>query len=429
MKPRTRLDLLMKSTKTTSKDILRSVNINKTLLSKFKNSRKLKQSNKHYELIKSFFLLEKETELLDYFECDYNNLPTHYDGFFEQNDDLSIHSFLSKHSNSKILICLRSDFSNSSIYDDLKNVIKLISNNIMSIDFFIDRKNSKLTSFLLDNLTDSILFGNISIYLADNISDNFIFVNNKEFLSIHNYKNRIMIMQQTTSQSTNDYLNLVFNNYVKENLDVYLKTNIDSIHLLNKTISDKLYESDYPIYITTHPHFTSLSIELLDKFNLKKSSPSYSSLEKLVSIKDQKHNLVIASSIDNFLIKQDSYLSEGISLFTNQLAKLNNQDYSTYLDGLILAYKNDYINFNILNLNIPYNITLFKDYIIIYKYLSDSESNHVLFIDNRFIIANLKDIWLSRIRSNTLNKTETLKILEHARDINKTFGFDKNIIY
>lgn len=407
MKNKTKLNELMDYTKVSSKSIIEYVNIDKTYFSKLKNNRNIKQTNKYYEDIKSFFLINYETALSNFFNCQINELNKRYDDFI-----LGIPSF-NEIVNEEVMIAIDNNFDFNYLDNKNSDIFNNIIKNAKSINIYVAQNNYKAFAYLIYTYYNLILEDKMKIFSGVNINASVIYIKNIKYATIFQLANKTHFDIYSDKLSSAKYFNNIFKYYQNNSKTPYQRVNQIRMDFLAKLIPSKIAHVSKPVYVTTHPHYSCISEDYLEIMSKDLASTRFKDLIKIISAKDKKIQIDVISSYDVFVSENQKYLASGIAIFLDKSVYMSKDLYSKYLQTLIKNIKNEYVNLKLVKYQFNCNITFLDNYLIMYPEF-DVEKNICLVVTDQKLIINLKAYLNKVINKHALSKASTLKTIEEV---------------
>lgn len=404
MKSKTKIHQLLTLTKTSSKEIIDKIGIDKSYLSKLKNERNLTQSNKYYNSLKHYFLTNKKDEMVRFFDCDIKELEKYYDEFI-----LSTEIYEYEGKNIKLSIDGLFNFNkmDKKVLDTLNNII---SKSIMT-EIYVYHTNHEALAYLIYHQIKDIISGKIKIYQCIHVSSNLLYVVNLSYAYIHQFSNKTHISLQQCNSQDKKYFNQLFSYYELYETNSYTRITQYAMENLGKIVPNRLKDSVKPLYITNHPHYSCLSEGLLNQIYEGFDSLQYRNLQTIVSTKDKKFQVDVITSLTDFTKIRSRYVAHGISVFLNHPVYMKRGLYIRYLENLKLSMQNEYINLKVVKFDFKCNVTFLKNYLILYPNYKTGTIYSIV-ITQQSIVKQIKKMLTSEINKYALTKNETFDLLD-----------------
>ena len=231
---------------------------------------------------------------------------------------------------------------------------------------------------------------------------------NHFYLILDNYKNKEFIKEIPLDYEFNQLIKLKINDFILNGINPISTIQSGIAFLLDKKITKVMNQTKQPVYFVSHPHFSILNNELLQKI-IDNSSIQGVLKEKIISLEKEKDGfdkITIYCTKDS-LIYKDGFSPSGLSIFLKTKLKLNKKIYIDYLNLLKQKILNKSISLHFIDLKINYYITIYDHLIIIYP--QNMDKSNILLIEDDDLVFDLKLKFKEKAR---LDKQNTLEYIE-----------------
>ncbi len=310
--------------------------VDKSYISKIIRHRNIKKDSKFYNKLKVFLLKNYSKELSDILNVKNNSLDESLDNYFFKNNKWILLNKVFEYKKT-IYISITSN-QEKIVLDWIENILKRVDTQKLVI--LLDKNNIKINNFIYYRLFNYIMKNVVEFYkISVPTLTSFIYAPNHAFLILENYKNKSFIKEIP--------LDYEFNQIIKSKIKDSILTGVNPIStiqpgiafLLDKKITKNMSKTKQPVYFVSHPHFSILNNELLEKI-IDNNKIQGALKDKIISLEKEKDDfdkIVIYCTKDS-LIYKDGFSPSGLSIFLKSELKFNKNIYIDYIK--LLKQKN-----------------------------------------------------------------------------------------